>query len=120
MVNIRVVPALNRCPLLLLSEGLAQLPLLLLWQVGGDDLEVILLELVYDPLRCVGPAGQGKQRGGPRPYLLTNLPDEVVVYPHVGHRPRKRSHARTDRSSEEGHEEDQAEQEAQEGSTHRS
>src|ERR687898_2973638 len=107
-------------PLLLLGEGLAQLLLLLLWEVGRDDLEVVGLQLVYDPLRGVGPAGQGKQRGGTRRHLLTNLPDEVVVDAHVCHRPRKCSHARTDRRAEEGYEEDQPEQEAPEGSTHRS
>src|SRR5918993_5494710 len=74
--------------LLLLGEGLAQLLLLLLWQVGRDDLEVVGLQLVYDPLRGVGPAGQRKQRGGARRHLLTHLPDEVVVYPNVGQRSR--------------------------------
>jgi hypothetical protein len=48
----------------LLGEGLAQFLLLLLWEVGGDDLEVILLQLVDHPLGGVGPASQGKQRGG--------------------------------------------------------
>jgi hypothetical protein len=47
-----------RLLLLLLGEGLAQLVLLLLWQVGGDDLEVVGLELVYHPVGGGGPAGR--------------------------------------------------------------
>jgi hypothetical protein len=43
---------------LLLGEGLAQLVLLLLWEVGGDDLEVVGLELVYHPVGGGGPAGR--------------------------------------------------------------
>src|SRR5918994_6607571 len=93
MVNIRVVPALNRCPLLLLSEGLAQLVLLLLWQVGGDDLEVVLFQLVDHPVDSGRPAGQSEQRGGARRHLLTNLPDEVIVDAHVGQRSRETTHA---------------------------
>jgi hypothetical protein len=40
-----IVAAPQRCRLLLpfLGEGLAQFVLLLLWEVGGDDLEVVLL-----------------------------------------------------------------------------
>ena len=38
------VTAPQRCRLLLLlGEGLAQFVLLLLWEVGGDDLEVVVL-----------------------------------------------------------------------------
>src|ERR671913_59295 len=101
------VPALERptrpplqgdpAPLLLLGEGLTQLLLLLLWEVGGDDLEVILLELVDDPIRRGGPAGQGKQSRGPRRHFLAHLPDEIVVDPNVGHRTRQRSHPSPDR-----------------------
>src|SRR5215210_4301869 len=68
-------------PLLLLGEGLAQLVLLLFGQVGGDDLEVILLELVYHPVGGGGPAGEREQRRGNWRHFLTYLPDEIVVYP---------------------------------------
>src|SRR5215212_6693597 len=46
------ITALRRCrsSSLLLGEGLAQLVLLLLWEVGRDDLEVIGPELVDHPL----------------------------------------------------------------------
>ena len=57
--------SLRRCrssSVLLLGEGLAQLLLLLLWQVGGDDLEVVLFQLVDHPLGRVGPASQCEQR----------------------------------------------------------
>src|SRR5829696_5335616 len=104
-------------PVLLLREGLAQSLLLLLGQVGGDDLEVVLPELVYHPLRRRSPAGQSKQRRGALRDLLANLTDEVIVDPDVGHRTRKRSHPSPDRSAEERYEEDQPEQETPEGST---
>src|SRR5829696_7049409 len=62
------ITALQRCRssslLLLLGEGLAQLVLLLLWQVGGDDLKVIGLQLVYDPIGGGGPTGEREQSGG--------------------------------------------------------
>jgi hypothetical protein len=48
--------------LLLLRKGLAQLLLLLLGQVGRDDLEVVLLELVDYPLRRRRPAGERKTK----------------------------------------------------------
>ena len=53
-------PRLSR-PLLLLCEGLPQLALLLLGQVGRDDLKVVCLQLIDHPLRRCRPAGQGKQ-----------------------------------------------------------
>src|SRR5919112_4653164 len=106
-------------PVLLLRESLAQSLLLLLWQVGGDDLEVVLPELVDYPVRRRRPAGQSKQRRGPLRYLLSYLTDEVIVDPDVGHRTRKRSHPSPDRSAEEGHEEDQPEQKTPESATHR-
>src|ERR687889_2516062 len=106
-------------PPLFLREGLAQFLLLLLWQVGRDDLEVVLPELVYYPIRRRCPAGQSKQRRGALRDLLSYLPDEVIVDPDVGHRTRKRSHPSPDRSAEEGHEEDQPEQKTPESATHR-
>src|SRR5215216_6754223 len=106
-----------RLLLLLLGEGLAQFLLLFLGQVGGDDLEVVLPELVYHPVRSRRPAGQSKQRRGPLRYLLSHLLDEVIVDPNVGHRTRKCSHPSPYRRTEEGYEEDQPEQEAPEGST---
>ena len=58
--------ALPRCSSssLLLGEGLAQLVLLLLWQVGRDDLEVVLPELAYYLVGCRRPAGEGEERRG--------------------------------------------------------
>src|SRR5215210_6510558 len=70
---------------LLLGEGLAQLLLLLLGQVGRDDLDVVLLKLVDDLVWCRRPAGQSKQRRGPRRDLLADLLDEVVADAHVCH-----------------------------------
>src|SRR5919112_4264073 len=105
-------------PVLLLRESLAQSLLLLLGQVGGDDLEVVLPELVYHPLRRRRPAGQSKQRRGSLRDLLSYLLDEVIVDSNVGHRTRERSHPSPDRRSKEGDEEDQPEQETPEGSTH--
>src|SRR5215216_4714544 len=113
-VNPLTAPRRSR-PLLLLGEGLTQLLLLLLGQVGGDDLEVILLELVDDLVRRRRPAGQGKQSRGPLRYLLANLLDEVVADAYVGHR--TRPYGRADRSAKEGHEEDQPEQETPERSS---
>src|SRR5215217_7023599 len=101
--------------LLLLREGLTQFVLLLLGQVGRDDLEVILLELVDDLVRRRRPAGQGKQSRGPLCYLLSYLLDEVVADAYVGHR--TRPYGRADRSAKEGHEEDQPEQESPERSS---
>src|SRR5215203_4017629 len=106
--------------LLLLAEGLAQFLLLFLWQVGRDDLEVVLPELVDNPVRGGGSAGQSEQRRGTFRHLLSHLLDEIVVYPNVGHRTRKCSHPSPDRRAEERYEEDQPEQETPEGSTHRS
>src|SRR5215212_11821229 len=103
--------------LLLLGEGLAQFLLLLLWEVGGDDLEVVLPELVYHPVRCRRPAGQSKQRRRSLSDLLSHLLDEVIVDPNVGHRTRMCSHPSPDCRTEERDEEDQPEQEAPEGST---
>src|SRR5829696_1621078 len=104
-------------PVLLLRESLAQSLLLLLWEVGGDDLEVVLPELVDDPVRRRRPAGQSKQRRGALFDLLSHLPDEVIVDPNVGHRTRKCSHPSPDRRAKKGDEEDQPEQETPEGST---
>src|SRR5215216_462976 len=115
-VNPLTAPRRSR-PLLLLGEGLTQLLLLLLWQVGRDDLEVILLELVDDLVRRRRPAGQGKQSRGSLCYLLSYLLDEVVADAYVGHRPTERTHPRADRSAKEGHEEDQPEQESPERSS---
>src|SRR5215211_1312498 len=89
---------------LLRGEGLTQLLLLLLGQVGRDDL-----------VRRRRPAGQSKQSRGSLCYLLANLLDEVVADAHVGHR--TRAHGRTDRRAKEGHEEDQSEQESPESAT---
>src|ERR671911_862071 len=103
-------------PVLLLRESLAQSLLLLLGQVGGDDLEVVLPELVDHPLRRGRPAGQGKQRRGARSHFLTHLPDEVVADAHVCQRTRERSHPSPHRSPKEGDKEDQPEQDPPKGS----
>src|SRR5215204_4115675 len=93
------ITALRRCRssslllLLFLGEGLAQLLLLLLWQVGRDDLEVVLPEFVDDPVRCRRPAGQGEQRRGSLRDLLAHLLDEVFVDSDVSHRARECAHA---------------------------
>src|SRR5215207_4723399 len=71
-------------PLLLLGEGLAQLVLLLIRQVGRDDLEVVLPQFVDHPVGRRRPTGQGKQSRGPRRHFLTHLPDEIVVDADVG------------------------------------
>src|SRR5829696_4078787 len=97
-------------PLLLLGEGLAQLVLLLLGQVGRDDLEVIRLQFVDHLVYRSRPTGQRKQGGGALRYLLANLFDEVVVDAHVPHRPRHPA----DRRAKEGHEEDHPDQETPE------
>src|SRR5919112_3507275 len=47
--------------LLFVCEGLAQLLLLLLGQVGRDDLEVVGLQLVDHLVDCRHPAGEGEQ-----------------------------------------------------------
>src|SRR5687768_1156979 len=96
--------------LLLLREGLTQLVLLLLGQVGRDDLEVVLLQLVDHLVYRRRPTGQRKQGGGALRYLLANLFDEVVVDAHVRHRTRHPA----DRRAKEGHEEDQPDQETPE------
>src|SRR5215203_4536800 len=103
--------------LLLLAEGLAQFLLLFLWQVGGDDLEVVLPELVDYSLRRRRPAGEREQSRGSRRHFLAHLPDEIVVDSYVGHRTRKRSHPSPNRRAKEGHEEDQPEQETPECAT---
>src|SRR3712207_6195050 len=103
--------------LLRLREGLAQLLLLLLRQVGRDDLEVVLLELVDDLVGGRRPAGKGEEGRRSFRYLLTYLLYEVVVYADVRHRSRERSHPGTHRRAEEGHEEDQANQEPPESTT---
>src|SRR5215218_1220565 len=96
--------------LLLLREGLTQLFLLLLGQVGRDDLEVVLLELVDHLVYRRRPAGQGEQGGGALRHLFSHLLDEVVVDAHVLHRARHPADGR----AEEGHEEDQPDQETPE------
>src|SRR5215213_7741281 len=118
-VNLLTAPRQSR-PLLLLGEGLAQLLLLLLGQVGRDDLEVVLPELVYNLVRRGGPASERKKRRGPRGNLISHLLDEIVANAHVCHRTRERAHPRADRSPEEGHEEDQPEQKTPESATHSS
>jgi hypothetical protein len=71
-----------------LREGLAEFLLLLLWQVGRDDLEVVLLEFADHLIGSRGPAGEGEERGGALRDLLSHLLDEVVVYPHIRQRSR--------------------------------
>src|ERR671920_794440 len=93
--------------LLLLSEGLAQLVLLLFWQVGRDDLEVVLLQLVDHLVYSRRSAGQGKQRRRSFRDFLANLLDKVVVDANVRHRPRHPA----DRRAKEGYEEDHPDQE---------
>src|SRR3712207_7626843 len=98
-------------------ECLAQLLLLLLRQVGRDDLEVVLLELVDDLVGGRRPAGKGEEGRRSFRYLLTHLLYEVVVYADVRHGSRERSHPGAHRRAEEGHEEDQAYQEPPESTT---
>src|SRR5919112_4564902 len=74
-------------PPLFLREGLAQLLLLLLWQVGRDDLEVVLLQFVDHLVGSGRPAGQGKQSGGALRDLLADLLDEIVADSNVRQRP---------------------------------
>src|SRR5918997_1425618 len=93
--------------------------LLLLGQVGRDNLEVVLLEFVYNLVGSRRPAGQGEQGGGTIRQLLAHLLYEVVADPDVCHRPRERSHPRAHRRAEEGHEEDQPDQETPEGAAER-
>src|SRR5215217_2645957 len=69
-----------------LGRRLAQLVLLLLWEVGGDDLEIVLLELVDHPVGRGGPAGEREQRRGTWRHLIAHLLYEIVVYPHVRQR----------------------------------
>jgi hypothetical protein len=97
-----------------LGEGLAQFVLLLLWEVGRDDLEVILLELIDHPVWRGGPAGEREQRRGTWGHFLTHLPDEIIVDPYVGQGAAERTRPCSDRHAQEGHEEDQPEQKAPE------
>src|SRR5215204_6484996 len=71
-------------PVLLLGEGLAQLLLLLLGQVGRDDLEVVLPEFVDYLIYRRRPTGKRKQGGGALSHLLANLSDKVVVDAYIG------------------------------------
>src|SRR5215216_206627 len=82
-----------------LREGLAELLLLLFGQVGRDDLEVVLLELVDDLVRRRRPAGQCEQRRGSLRDLLANLPYEVVVDIDIRQRASHPAHAGADRSA---------------------
>src|SRR5215203_853523 len=82
-----------------LREGLAEFLLLLLWQVRGDDLEVVLLEFADHLIGSRGPAGEGKQRRGALRDLLSHLLDEVVVDADVSQCARHPAHAGADRSS---------------------
>src|SRR5918995_1983538 len=100
--------------LLLLGEGLAQFVLLLLGQVGRDDLEVVLPELVDHPVGGGGPAGQGKQGRGSRRHFLAHLPDEIVVDPNIVEGTSQGTPRCTHRRSKERHEEDQSDQETPE------
>src|SRR5688572_1826755 len=95
---------------LLLGAGLPQLLLLLLGQVGRDDLEVVRLQFVDHLVYRRRPTGQRKQGGGALRYLLANLLDKVVVDAHVPHRTRHPA----DRRAKEGHEEDHPDQETPE------
>src|SRR3712207_2790912 len=103
--------------LLRLRECLAQLLLLLLRQVGRDDLEVVLLELVDDLVGRGRTARQGEEGGGPFRHLLAHLLYKVVVYADVRHGSRNRPHPGAHRRAEERHEEDQAYQEPPESTT---
>src|SRR5215212_1551141 len=96
-------------PPLFLREGLAQFLLLLFGQVGRDDLEVVLPELLYDLVGSGRPTGKGEEGRGPFRYLVANLLYEVVADSNVRQRPRKTAHAGPDRCAKEGHEEDQPE-----------
>src|SRR3954468_24158023 len=89
----------------LLSEGLAQLLLLLLGKVGRDDLEVVLLELLDHPV-LRRPAGQHKQGRRPRGYLLTHRVDEVIVDADVGQGTAERSHSRAQGQPKQRYKED--------------
>src|SRR5215217_4103429 len=97
-----------------LREGLAEFLLLLLGQVGRDDLEVVLLEFVDHLVDSGRPAGEGEERRGTLRDLFTNLLDEVVVDANVGQRAGHTAHTGAYRRAQERDEEDQAEQEAPE------
>src|ERR1051325_3603593 len=79
-VNPLTAPRQSR-PLLFLGEGLTQLVLLLLRQIGRDDLKVILPELVNDLVRCRSSACECEECRGTLRHLIAHLLDEVIVYP---------------------------------------
>src|SRR5918998_2105848 len=97
------------------AKAFAQEFLLLLGQVGRDDLEVVLLELVNDLVGRRGPAGQGEQGGGALRHLLANLLYEVVVDPDVGQEAADRAHPRPHPRPKEGDKEEHPEQKTPEG-----
>src|SRR5215203_1698519 len=94
------LPALGYSLLLLfVCECFAQLLLLLLWQIGRDDLEVVGLQLVDHLVDRRRATGEGKQRRGALRDLFAHLLDEVVANAYVGQSTRHPAHTGPDRSS---------------------
>src|SRR3984957_5561191 len=102
----------------LLREGLAQLGLLVGGEVGADQLGLLGRELLLHPVDHRVGAEQEQRRGTWRDLVAHGL-DERVADADVGQRAEQRAGGRADRQAEDRDEEDQAEQNAPEGSAER-